>query len=316
MKRCQKGKSCGATCIAKEKVCLKDLPVGSDNLVKASDKVISLTKEPLPSKPDKEPTPQDILNQVNDIINLLESSPDKVENVDGTLKADEVNWKAGTGKGADYVASGAYGAFLEVPPDSLAKGLEGRFPGGVGVKYGIVTPEEVSMLKLVGDSGAGPKLIAAKVEKGAGVENKGMIAMERIPGSSLDKLYQDGKIKVNDLEDSYLRGIARLHRAGIMHGDAHLGNAILQPDGKVKFIDYGFAKNDPRRALVEALKAVKQSSGPIWNFDIFQGPVAEQLRANFRSIQGEIKAYKTGLRTEEENKKLALELIQKLYQGV
>lgn len=318
LKRCQKGKSCGATCISRVKVCIKDLPVGKDNLVKASNKVISLRKEPLPTppKPAKEPTPQEVLDQINDTLKLLESSPDKVESTDGESKADEVNWRAGTGKRADYVASGAYGAFLEVPPDSLAKGLEGKFPGGVGIKYGIVTPEEVSMLKLVGDSGAGPKLIAAKVEKGSGPENKGIIAMERIPGTSLDRLYRDGRIKVEDVEDSYLKGIAKLHRAGIMHGDAHLGNAILQPNGQVRFIDYGFAKNNPQRALVEALKATKQSYGPIMNFDVFKGPVAKQLRANLRGIQEEIKAYKSGIRSEEENKKLALELIQKLYQGI
>lgn len=250
---------------------------------------------------------------VKDTLNILLNPSNATKDTSGVVAADKVNWRAGVGKGAEYVASGMYGAFVEVPPERLAKGMEGKFPGGVGIKYGKVEQEEVDLLKRIGESGAGPRLIAAKIDEPSG---RGMVAMERIPGKTLRNLLDEKNTKVEDLEDGYIRGIAKLHRAGVAHGDAHLGNAIMQPNGQVRFVDFGYARFDPVRALKEALESASQSSSPVWALDVFSGPMATKMRDNLRRYSDEFKNYRSGLRTKEENDKLATDLIEKLYEGI
>lgn len=35
------------------------------------------------------------------------------------------------------------------------------------------------------------------------------------------------------------RGLAQMHRRGLWHGDPSLGNVVLQPDGRMSWIDFG-----------------------------------------------------------------------------
>jgi len=79
------------------------------------------------------------------------------------------------------------------------------------------------------------------------VDRIGMrIVMEFIEGRQvkqvLDKL---GKGERRKLCQTIGRQIARLHRAGMVHGDLTTSNMIVNSDGKVYFVDFGLGGYDP-----------------------------------------------------------------------
>lgn len=58
-KRCRRGKSCGASCIAGPKVCMVDLPfVIGPSVTKARDQIVAVTGGKAPSKPKPAPSPK------------------------------------------------------------------------------------------------------------------------------------------------------------------------------------------------------------------------------------------------------------------
>ena len=344
-KRCRKGKSCGASCISGSKFCMVDLPWVGKEIGKVRDEVQSgrgaasdSGKPPSfkPATPTSTPmtTRESVARQqaAGILAEFSGSTMRETNEADGILPASRLNWRAGLGEGSDFVASGSYGAFMAVPPENLGKGLKDKFPGGVGVKYGEVNAREVEVLKKAGEAGAGPRLIAAKVGVNEDYRDVGMLAMERLSGKTLAKTYLEdiggGRLRVKDgdaglerLSNDYLRGISALHKAGIEHGDAHLGNAILQPDGKVKFIDMGFAYLRPSAALSEAIRAVSEDQSPIYNVSSFRGPVADKLRGNYRRIESQIRDFQRNVESNpyvsaEDKNKAALKLINDLYEGI
>lgn len=328
-KRCQKGKSCGASCISKSKVCRKDLGEVGKEIPKTK---ATIQGRKGPSKaPSFEPASKPIqgspegLGIMNKVTDLFSDPNTKRNDVDGVAGADKVNWRAGLGKGARYDAKGAYGAFVDVPPENLAKGLGAKFPGGVGIKYGEIGEDEVNMLKLAGQTGAAPRLIAARVgDPGVGNpkygERMGMIAMERVPGVTLAKAFSNGDISKEDITDKYLSTIAKLHRAGIYHGDGHLGNAMLRSDGQVKFIDMGLAGKLPSMALSEALYLARNGVSPGYIGKVESSPVIDRLRSNFQKIvdSGKMDRYEglMGWGDREERQRVAAEIIKELYRGI
>ena len=79
------------------------------------------------------------------------------------------------------------------------------------------------------------------------VDRVGMrIVMEFIEGQQvklvLDKLRPAARRKLCELIG---RQVARLHRAGIVHGDLTTSNMILTRDGKVYFVDFGLGEYTP-----------------------------------------------------------------------
>ncbi len=79
------------------------------------------------------------------------------------------------------------------------------------------------------------------------VDRIGMrIVMEFIEGRQvklvLDKLGQKARRKLCELMG---RQVARLHRAGIVHGDLTTSNMILTREGKVYFVDFGLGEYSP-----------------------------------------------------------------------
>lgn len=328
-KRCQKGKSCGATCINKSKVCRKGLNLElSDDLPRVSS-LVQGVKEPS-GIPSFEPANKPVQGSsegseiVNKTISLFSDSNTSRTDVDGDLPANKINWNVG--EGARYDAKGKYGAFVDVPPEKLAKGLGAKFPGGVGIKYGEIGENEVDILKSAGQTGAAPRLIAARVgDPGVGNpkngERMGMIAMERVPGVTLTKALSDGSISKEDLMDKYTSTMAKLHLAGIAHKDAHLNNVILQPDGKVKFIDFGMAKKSPTEALYEAIEKATSSIAHQQGVTLdVSSPAMNKVRSNLKEINrlnklDLLRSY-DGLFPKEEVDKMATELIKELYKGV
>jgi TP53 regulating kinase-like protein len=79
------------------------------------------------------------------------------------------------------------------------------------------------------------------------VDRVGMrIVMEFIEGKQvklvLDKLRPATRRKLCEVIG---RQVARLHRAGIVHGDLTTSNMILTQDGKVYFVDFGLGEYNP-----------------------------------------------------------------------
>lgn len=316
-KNCQGGKSCGATCIAPNKLCRVDLLLIGEDLSSARGRIRSAPKFEPPTtgkSPDGEKE-KEAIGLVKKTIKEMQELKDagKAVDYDGVVKADSVNWSAGVGKGYQYVGSGFFGAFVTIPPERLAKGLEGKFSGGVGVKYGDVNPREVELLQKVGKTGAGPKLIAARLDG----EYKGMVAMERIPGEQLRKVYQSGTMKFEDISDAYVKAISKLHREGIAHNDAHFGNAIFQPDGRIKFVDFGHSSTGASSVLSEIGKMISTSRKAFENKSLV-GPAVSKVRNNFNSIRGEINSFLSSIpkMSQEEIDKESARLINRIYEGV
>ena len=79
------------------------------------------------------------------------------------------------------------------------------------------------------------------------VDRVGMrIVMEFVKGKQvklvLDKLRPKARRKLCELIG---RQVARLHRAGIVHGDLTTSNMILTREGKVYFVDFGLGEYNP-----------------------------------------------------------------------
>lgn len=345
-RRCGKGKPCGATCISKFKTCLKYLEVVKDDVVKVRDTIKDRQVPAIINKPkikdggrkdlempsgkiaDKESKKDELplgkeSERAKYSLNYLYDPDVKTKEVDGEAPASKINWRAGVEGNSQIAGKGASADFIIVQPDSLMKGLQARFPNGVGVKYGLTSAEEVNLSRKIGESGAGPRVIAARLEdkkEGKGV-GQGMIALERIPGRTIDNLIDEGRESRTTLNDAFLKGLALLHKAGISHGDAHFSNAIYQPNGKVRLVDFGFSKEDPARAFSEALKRGLSSES--------RGAVQDKIRDNFYKVlqrlgRTDIKS-ELQLRLEigsiisksnPDKNKIYMELINLLYDGV
>jgi serine/threonine protein kinase len=71
------------------------------------------------------------------------------------------------------------------------------------------------------------------------------IAMEFVPGKTLDQYIGKGGLSLNDALKYGIQiadALARAHAAGIVHRDLKPANIIVADDGRVKLLDFGLAK--------------------------------------------------------------------------
>ena len=307
-KRCLKGKSCGASCIAGSKVCLVDLPwVGQVGMKKLVETIKSLKKPESvkPKEPTKLPSVPSIpsvqsnpsitteiaRDKVEEIINRLNTIP-SILKVDGRLVADKVNWDAAYLSGSQALGEGSFGAFVAVPNKNLGPNLD-RFSSGVGVKAGQIGAKEAEIIKRAGANKVGPELIAAKIDKDfvkdswGYVTAEGLIAMSRVPGKPLYKT----QMGAEDVE-AFWKSRATLHaKAGIAHNDMHGGNALVDKSSKgtsVKFVDFGLASTNPKAVLVEALGGVTEKDYQLVE-KVKTGSAFGIVKANFQRVEKELK---------------------------
>jgi len=300
-KKCLKGKSCGASCISNRKVCLVDLPwvgqQGMNKLVKAIESLKPQTKAVPPSiKPvsvESNPGTKtlDARAEVEDIILNLNNKTSPLLKINGELAADKVDWDSAYLSGSERLGKGAFGAFMAVPNDKLGTGLS-SFKDGVGIKVGKVGQNEASIIKIAGDNGVGPKLIAAKTGQDFRKDSygyttaDGMIAMGRVPGKPVYKVAQTPEIA-----EAFWQSRAVLHtKAGIAHNDMHGGNALVDKTSKgtnVKFVDFGLASTNPKAVLVEALGGVTNKDYQV-SSNLKSGDAFNIVKANFQRVEKEL----------------------------
>ena len=152
-------------------------------------------------------------------------------------------------------AAGRFGAVFKSKEDDSAvikvpKGTQGR------MNARKTAEAEWDNLQKAKDSGVTPKPISFyKKSKAIKMENLFNPLREGgIPVPLKDGL---GKVKSPQVID----GFARLHNAGVVHGDAHLQNVMIQENGKLLFADLGgaglegqwAAHNDVERAISYAM---------------------------------------------------------------
>jgi len=82
------------------------------------------------------------------------------------------------------------------------------------------------------------------------------IAMEYVQGQSLQALISErGPLPVADLLAigiQLAKGLAAAHRAGVVHRDLKPANVIITPDGQVKILDFGLARQQAGLAALAA----------------------------------------------------------------
>lgn len=239
-KKCQVGKSCGASCIVRSKLCLIDLSNQISNGVKRVTSSVKKNKTSgfgsfLSEVVDEEIANKGVSNQVGD---------------------KSYNWDNSKGKGSKKLGEGQYGVVTMDPVT------------GHVVKRGNIGPEEVNLLDILSGKGLGPKVFAAEVD-GIGSERNtkfGRIAMSKVEGKPIGfNRAPDAKIGGERVSDIFWRARAEIHRIGIAHNDMHPGNVLSDKLGKGRFVDLGLGQNSPKAALAEALGA-------------FSGPILHHLR--------------------------------------
>ena len=188
-------------------------------------------------------------------------------------------WKDSSGSKARKVGEGSYGTVI-------------RNPDGTFVKRGAISNDEAKLIKILGDAGIGPKLIAADINgkhewqtsKAVDIRN-GRIAMTQVEGKPLGKGTKAGDIMGGGktAADVYWTAMAKLHRLGIAHNDAHIENIMVDNKGTGRWIDMGMAQKNPKAALLEVMGAFdskKLGEGGNWQTKRWEATGVNQLQGS------------------------------------
>lgn len=77
------------------------------------------------------------------------------------------------------------------------------------------------------------------------VDGARYLVLEYVDGLTLSQRLEQGPLPIDDVLDitaQIARGVEAAHEAGVIHRDLKPGNIIIRPDGVVKVVDFGLAK--------------------------------------------------------------------------
>lgn len=82
------------------------------------------------------------------------------------------------------------------------------------------------------------------------------LILEHIEGLSLAEMVQSSSLSqglIDEISSQIERGLLDLHRSGLCHGDLSLSNVMIDREGRVKLLDFGFGNTTGarRRATIE-----------------------------------------------------------------
>jgi hypothetical protein len=274
--RCDIGKSCGSTCIARLKVCRVDF---GDNISESIDRIsgsidasfIDDAKESLEdylarvepnAKTSTKSVPkvnQESIKKPGKIITgNTQWARDDASDFDSSFKVgrvingtkDQFDWSGSLGKGTK-LGEGGFGTVL------LIKGNP-----SYAVKRGQVSTTEAEITQILGKAGLGPKLVYGEIAKGKPKAEGGVyiingrIVMGLVPGESYGSFSKSSdKVGKTSIGDAYWFLRSQVHRLGIAHNDAHSDNVLIDKNGRSRFVDMGLSQQSVKAALSEALGA-------------------------------------------------------------
>ena len=120
------------------------------------------------------------------------------------------------------------------------------------------------------------------------------IAMEYVEGGTLGRRMRDRPLEIHETLDIAIQistALAAAHDANVVHRDIKPDNVILRPDGLVKVLDFGLAKQVERGAEVTAYEAatvpnVKTHPGLVMGTVAYMSP--EQARGKLVDARSDI----------------------------
>lgn len=107
-----------------------------------------------------------------------------------------------------------------------------------------------------------------------------LLVMEYLEGRRLKAVLEGcGPSEAGRLADRFGRSVAKLHAAGIMHGDLTTSNVIVDGDGGIGFIDFGLALHSQRledhavdlRLIKETLTGAHNQVSRLFMRSLFEG---------------------------------------------
>lgn len=159
---------------------------------------------------------------------------------------------------------GAGQDFAGFEVEALVRSLEdsevyrARGPDGVSVALKITRDDRAQVVAMLANE-------ARMLARLGGVDSPGLedqgtergrayIAMEWCAGVSIGIAAQQARAagdrrRLHGLVGRMLDAYGRLHRKGVLHGDIHPGNCLVQDDGRVIILDFGNARLIDRAAL-------------------------------------------------------------------
>lgn len=226
-KRCVKGKSCSAACIAGNKVCIVELPWVMSNAL---------------------PRFRTFIQRRSDTASRMATGYDK--NIQRSAGGGSVNYDQW-----NPVAQGNYG---KVSINQEGTRAVKQLLTGKDGKRGTFGPHEIELAKMMGELGHSPRVYST---------SKDHIEMDIAKGKPLWESYRrkEGEPVMNSYQARQAGDAIRaLHKSGFFHGDMH-SQQFLADGNNLKLVDYGLSgrlSNQPIKALQDLAKI---SSLVVWN---------------------------------------------------
>jgi serine/threonine protein kinase len=117
------------------------------------------------------------------------------------------------------------------------------------------------------------------------------LVLEYIEGKTLEEVYNDASLTEELVEELLVQiylGLSALHRSQVFHGDLNLKNIIINTEGVVKLIDFGFYSSEKENWITPYFAAPEllRSGRPNVDSDLYSIiKIKTYLQSHFKSKQ-------------------------------